>query len=118
MDFDAADLQQQLEQAGPESWDAAEFGIVAMDKNGDVTGYNTFEARMAGLSRESVVGRHFFTEIAPCTNNYLVASRYEEEDQLDEIVDYVFTVRMKARPVKLRLLKTPESETMFMAVQG
>ncbi len=116
MDFHAPDLHARLEAVGPHAWDEIEFGIVAMNKAGDVTGYNARESKLAGLSRETVMGRHFFTEVAPCTNNYLVATRYEEQDDLDETIDYIFTVRMRARPVKLRMLKSKDSDTMYLAV--
>ncbi len=117
MDFDAPDLFDRLDRSSPADWDEASFGLIAMNKEGEVTRYNAHESRLAGLSAETVIGNHFFTEVAPCTNNFLIASRYEEEESLDETIDYVFTVRMKARPVKLRMLKQAERDVMYLAVK-
>jgi len=59
----------------------------------------------------------FFTEVAPCTNNYLVAGRFEEESTLDETIDYTFTVKMRPTQVKLRLLKDDRAERQYLAVK-
>ncbi|MGF1454156.1 MAG: hypothetical protein ACFB6R_02130 [Alphaproteobacteria bacterium] len=117
MEFDAPDLYDRLERSGPAEWDEAGLGLIAMNKEGDVLRYNAHESKLAGLSEATVLGRHFFTDVAPCTNNFLIASRYEEDEELDEVVDYVFTVRMKARAVKLRMLKKADSETMYLVVK-
>ena len=86
-----------------------------MDPNGNVVHYNKTESHYAGLSPERVLGLNFFTDVAPCTNNYLVGGRFEE-DQLDERLDYVFTLRMKPTPVTLRLLKSPQAQQQYILV--
>jgi len=43
-------------------------------------------------------------DVGPCTNNYLVAQRFLDCDELDEQLDYVFTFRMAPTPVRLRML--------------
>jgi photoactive yellow protein len=80
------------------------FGLIVMNRSGEVTGYNASESRLSRLPAERVVGRNFFVEVGPCTNNYLVAQRFLDCDELDEQLDYVFTFRMAPAPVRLRLL--------------
>ena len=84
MDFSDVNIGDVLADADEASLDALEFGVIGMNLDGVVTAYNSYESRMAGLSRARVVGKHFFTEVAPCTNNFLVASRFEECAVLDE----------------------------------
>ncbi len=93
------------------------FGVVAMDADHRVVIYNRAESTLSGLSPDRVVGRHFFSEVAPCTNNFLVAHRFETESDLDATIDYVFTLRMKPTPVRLRLLTRPEAARRFLLVQ-
>jgi photoactive yellow protein len=50
----------------PEQLDALPFGVVTVDTRGKVVGYNDTESRMVGLPRTAVVGRNFFSEVAPC----------------------------------------------------
>jgi photoactive yellow protein len=64
--------------------DALPFGVVAMVPDGTVTAYNTAEAALSGLTPSRVVGRNFFTSVAPCTNNFMVAHRFEAEPEIDD----------------------------------
>ena len=104
MDFDDPDLGRLLEGASDTDLDGEDFGVVRMDRSGAVAFYNRYESDLSGLSPERVVGRHFFEDVAPCTNNFMVAERFAEES-LDEQLDYVFTYRMRPTKVRLRLLK-------------
>jgi photoactive yellow protein len=110
-------ITQSLDSFAKEQLDALTFGVVRMDANGVVVAYNNFESQLSGLSPERVIGKHFFRDVAPCTNNYLVASRYADEPELDHIMDYVFTLRMRATSVKLRLLRSARSVWHYLLVQ-
>ena len=96
--------------------DELDFGVIGFDVDEIVTVYNTRESEMAGLPRSRVVGRNVFTEVAPCTNNYLVSERYRTETELDAVLDYVFTLRMRPTPVSLRLLAGSGSDLRYMVV--
>ena len=121
MNFDDQDLLDSLEAVSLTELDQAGFGLVVMDRDGLVLGYNERESRLSGLPPASVTGRHFFTEVGPCTNNFMVAQRYADAgaggDELDEQLDYVFTFRMAPTPVRLRLLAREGSARQYLAVQ-
>jgi photoactive yellow protein len=106
--FDSVDLASVLQRASPELLDALPMGVIALDHTGRVTAYNRFEQKLAGLRATDVVGRDFFVQVAPCTNNFMVRERFFEawqaESPLDEVVPYTFTYRMKPTRVRLRLL--------------
>ena len=98
------------------------FGLIVMDRDGRVTGYNQAESKLSGLPVDEVVGRNFFVEVGPCTNNYLIAQRFHDtrdagDGDLDEQLDYVFTYRMSPTPVRLRLLAQRGSARQYLAVQ-
>jgi photoactive yellow protein len=114
--FTDPDLFNRLEAADDEALDAAPFGIVVMTEDGTVTSYNQAESQLSGLTPAKVIGRNFFSAVAPCTNNFMVAYRFETEPALDAIVDYVFTLRMQPTKVRLRLLRQP-SRHMYLVVQ-
>ena len=79
----ADDLFNWLEGASPADLDLLTFGVVAMAPDGKVEHYNLAEAKISGLTPERVVGRHFFTAVAPCTNNFMVAHRFETEPEIE-----------------------------------
>jgi photoactive yellow protein len=114
--FEAEHLLDQLEAASLEELDRMPFGLIVMDRHGDVVGYNDFESKRAGLSPERVIGRNFFESVGPCTNNYLVGQRYLDEPDLDEFLDFVFTYRMAPTPVRLRMMAKAGSDRQYLAV--
>lgn len=118
MQFNDRAIAKFLDECDDTALDRLDFGVVAMHHDGRVARYNSFESRLAGLSAARVLGKHFFTEVAPCTNNYLVASRFEECSELDEALPYVFTLRMKPRSVELRMIKTATSAHQYLLVRN
>lgn len=115
--FTDTDLLDRLEAADDPALDTLSFGVVAMSDDGTVTSYNLAESQLSGLTPANVIGRNFFSSVAPCTNNFLVAHRFETEPVLDAILDYVFTFRIKPIAVKLRLLKQTARRRMYLAVE-
>lgn len=114
--FHAPGLRALLDELAPDELDELAFGLIVMDRHDIVVHYNTFESARAGISPDRVLGRNFFVDVGPCTNNYLVAERYHEEPDLDEELDYVFTFRMRPTPVRLRLLAGARSPRRYLAV--
>ena len=101
----------------PASLDALPFGVVGLDREGIVEVYNKTEATLAGLNRDDIIGTHFFLSVAQCMNNFLVAQRLEDEDDVDAIVAYVLTFRMRPTPVRLRLLKRAGHPRRFVLIE-
>jgi photoactive yellow protein len=117
MDFSEPDLIYRLEAARDDVLDELGFGVVRLGRDGRVVAYNAYESRAAALSRERVLGRHFFTEIGSCMDNALVARRFDADGELDAEIDYLFTLRLKPTPVRLRLLKSPRATAMYLLVR-
>jgi len=114
MNIDHSSLLDDLENADAQALDAADFGIVRMQTDGTVIAYNAYESRLSGLSAASVMGRCFFTDVAPCTNNFMVAERFSEPGALDAELNYVFTYRLKPTKVRLRLLRRAEATEQYL----
>ena len=110
-------LLDSLEGADDATLNALPFGAIGMAPDGVVTSYNLAESRMSGLTPANVIGRHFFSAVAACTNNFMVAHRFESEATIDDTIDYVFTLRMQPTKIRLRLLKEEGRSHMFLAVE-
>jgi photoactive yellow protein len=115
-DFEAVRIPELVESV-VERLDEMLFGVIGFKSDAIVTIYNATESRNAGLRPQRVLGKHFFGEVAPCMNNFMVAQRFEDEDVLDDIVPYVLTLRMRPTPVRLRLLKAPDCEIRFVLIE-
>jgi photoactive yellow protein len=115
--FEDGDLLDRLDSLEVGAFERLDFGLVTMDPQGIVIGYNAAESAKSGLSPDRVLGRHFYTEIGPCANNRDVAGRFDTVRRLDDQLDYTFTFRMRVRPVRLRLMAAAGGERRYMAVQ-
>ena len=51
----------------PGELDQLPYGLICLDAQGRVVHYNDAESRLADLPKERVIGRNFFTDVAPCT---------------------------------------------------
>lgn len=104
----------ELDELDDQELDFLPFGVIGMSGDGIVEIYNQTEARLAGLSRDKVLGSHFFSTTAQCMNNFLVAQRFVDEAELDVVIDFVLTLRMRPTPVRLRLLKSSFSRRRYI----
>ena len=118
--FDQTDIAERLATADDAALDVLQFGIIGFDEQTVVQRYNTFESQLAGLNKSRVLGHPFFTSVAPCMNNFLVAQRFEDAlatgDSLDATLDYVLTLRMKPVKVKLRLLAQSANAMRYVLI--
>jgi photoactive yellow protein len=107
----------ELEVMSEDDRDVLAFGVVGIDSDGTTIIYNRTEAEMAGLDQQSVIGTGFFENVAQCMNNFMVAQRFEDESDLDEIIPYVLTLRMRPTRVRLRLLAQLGSPLNFILIE-
>jgi photoactive yellow protein len=97
--------------------DSLEFGVIRMNSAGEVVYYNTAESKISGLSPEQVLGKRFFEEVGLCMHNYMVGHRFDDAGDVDELVDYVLTLKMAPTPVTLRILKTSTAHYRYLLVR-
>ncbi len=100
-----------------EARDTLPFGVVGFKADTLVQVYNATEARMSGLDPATVMGVPFFDAVAQCMNNFMVAQRFEDEPEIDDIVPYVLTLRMRPTRVRLRLLATPGIARRYILIE-
>ena len=114
MNLTDTDALSKLDSASASQLDAESFGIVKMDHTGKVIEYNSAQSKFTGMQKNNVIGKHFFSEVAPCTNNFMVAQQYDSNATLDQTLDYTFTLKMSPTPVKLRLLKGASNQYLLV----
>ena len=120
LEFAQTELLDQLLTLDASELDTLEFGVIGIRADTVVRDYNALESKMAGLSKERVIGHPLFTVVAPCMNNFMVAQRFEDAaaagKALDLTLDYVLTLRMRPVKVQLRLLAGRSAERRFVLV--
>lgn len=119
--FDTPNISEKLSEFNTNQLNELDFGVIGFNSEGIVKVYNTIESEMAGLSIENVIDEDLFNTVAPCMNNFMVAQKFEDaiDDliNLDEIMDYVLTLKMKPTRVKLRLVSNPAQTLNYILIQ-
>ncbi|WP_235535101.1 phosphonate transporter [Sphingomonas sp. Leaf339] len=106
-----------LERMSADERDILPFGVVGFGADTLVQIYNATEARMSGLDPSTVIGVPFFDAVAQCMNNFMVAQRFEDEAQIDDVVPYVLTLRMRPTKVRLRLLADQATPRRYVLIE-
>jgi len=118
--FSEPDLLERLHAASADDIDTWPIGVVAFDATGVVRLYSRHESAFSGISRDRVMGRLWFDEVAQCMNNFLVAQRFvdarAEGSRLDTVLPYVLTLKMRPTPVRLRLLWAPGQDLAWVVL--
>ena len=117
--FDDEDLPEKLRHAPDEQLDDAPFGIIKVDDEGSVEFFNQYESELSGMDPDEVVGRNFFTQVAPCTNNRLFRGRFKKgvrRGELDETFTYTYTYKMRPTLVDVHLVRD-EAGNNWITVQ-
>ena len=74
--------------------DALPVGAIQLAPDGTVLRYNETESSLSRLAKEDVVGRNFFTEVAPCTRVRDFHGRFAEGVEAG-FLDVTFAYRFR-----------------------
>ena len=100
--------------------DALPFGAIRLDREGKVLSYNAAESKLTGRDPQRVIGRNFFTEVAPCTNVQEFAGRFREgvaQRKMHVIFPYRFDFEMAPRDVTITLFYSEQTECAWVFVR-
>ena len=118
--FGKEDVENVLSRMTPQELDGLAFGAVQLDRTGKVLVYNAAEASITGRKAAEVVGRNFFTEVAPCTDTPRFRGVFEagvRADNLNTMFEYTFDYRMQPTKVKIHMKKALVGDTYWIFVK-
>jgi photoactive yellow protein len=99
--------------------DELPLGVVLLNRDGRITAYNQAEAALSRRTRESVLGRNFFTEVAPCTNVQDFKGKFDElvaNGSGEATFGFVFAFPGRKTCVSIRCSLAEGSETVCLLV--
>ena len=90
-------------------FDSLPTGVVVLNARGEVVVYNREEERLAQRSRDRVIGRRFFHEVAPCMNVKELGQNFEKNlgrEPIDVAIEFSFPFPFLQQPrdVAVRML--------------
>jgi photoactive yellow protein len=103
-----------------EALDRLPFGAIQLDRDGYVLKYNQTEADLTGRDPKRVIGKNFFTQVAPCTNVRDFAGRFRrgvDARELHVVFPFRFDFEMNPIDVSVTLFFHKPSETVWVIVR-
>jgi photoactive yellow protein len=100
--------------------DALPYGAIQLDVQGTVLKYNAYEEQLAGMTRQSVVGKNFFKEVAPCTDVKEFYGRFKEGASAGKLhckFRYRFAFRQRPRDVTVTLFYSDRNRSVWVFIQ-
>jgi photoactive yellow protein len=96
------------------------FGLISVDAAGTIEQYNAYESRLARLSKERVIGRNFFSDVAPCTAVQEFKGRFErfvkESGDGAESFDFVFKFAFGRQHVNITFLRSAKNQQIKILI--
>ncbi len=118
--FDQNDIQNALAKLDDSKVDELTFGAVKVDKDGKILAYNEAESQITGRKKENVLGKNFFTEVAPCTKTDIFYGKFKEgveKGDLNVLFEYTFDYQMAPTKVKVHMKKSLTDEHYWIFVK-
>lgn len=100
--------------------DALPFGAIQLDADGRVKNFNMYESNLSHLPKSQVIGKHFFREVAPCTDVQAFHGRFREgvaKKKLHAKFNYHFAFKQDPRDVQVTLFYSDITSSVWVFVQ-
>lgn len=118
--FGSNDIENKLASMDKGQLDDVAFGAIQLDENGKIIQYNAAEGDITGRDPAAVVGKNFFTDVAPCTNSREFKGRFDEgvkNGDLNTMFEYTFDYEMKPTKVKVHMKKALSGDSYWVFVK-
>lgn len=120
MKFGSDDIENSLANMGEKDLDKLAFGAIQLDKTGKILNYNKAEGEITGRNPADVIGKNFFTDVAPCTNSKEFFGRFKsgvDSGKLETMFEYTFDYQMKPTKVKVHMKKAVIGDSYWVFVK-
>ena len=100
--------------------DSCDFGVIKLDDTGKVLMVNRYQSELGCVPVPQFENKHYFTQIAPCTNNNLFFGSFKkgvQASRLNVLFPYTFTYRMRPTNVKVHMHRDAATRTNWVLVK-
>jgi photoactive yellow protein len=118
--FGTDDIENTLAKMGEGQLDKLAFGAIQLDADGNILQYNSAEGDITGRDPKEVIGKNFFTNVAPCTDSREFRGKFEEgvkQGSLNSMFEYTFDYKMQPTKVKVHMKKAMVGDSYWILVK-
>lgn len=120
VEFGKESIENILGKMSKEQVDGLAFGAIQLDASGKILQYNAMEGSITGRDPKAMIGRNFFTEVAPCTNTPKFKGVFDagvKQNNLNTMIEYVFDYQMAPTRVKVHMKKALVGDSYWVFVK-
>ena len=120
VNFGSDDIGNKLAEMSDKDIDNLAFGAINLDADGKILSYNKAEGEITGRNPQEVIGKNFFTEVAPCTKTDDFFGKFKEgvkSGNLSTVFEYTYGNQMKPTKVKVHMKKSLNDDSYWVFVK-
>jgi photoactive yellow protein len=120
IDFGDPSLASRLDEMRQAELDQLPFGVLKLDSEGRIVGYNQIEGEIAEVDFARQINHNFFTEIAPCMDNPFFRGRFEDGIKAGGLaLDFEFETDMdpRAEHIRVRMLTASTPNQYWVVIK-
>ena len=117
--LDSSSILEAADDMSSEDLDGLPYGMIQLDAAGRILRFNAVESRLASLPQHQQIGKHFFTEVAPCTKVQAFYGRFREgviRESLDVSFRFHFAFKQNPRDVMVRLFYSKRTRSVWVMI--
>lgn len=118
--FGKTDVENVLAKMNDAQLNKLAFGAIELDASGRIIKYNAVEGAITGRDPKTMIGKNFFTEVAPCTNRPEFKGVFDtgvRSNNLNTLFEYVFDHQMKPTKVKIHMKRAITGNSYWIFVK-
>ena len=118
--FGKSDVENALARMNDAQLNKLAFGAIELDATGKILKYNAIEGEITGRDPKAVIGKNFFTDVAPCTNRPEFKGVFDagvRAKNLNTMFEYVFDHQMKPTKVKIHMKQAVLGQSFWVFVK-
>lgn len=118
--FGKDDIDNVMSALSPTDVDGLAFGAVQLDRTGKILAYNATEAAITGRDPKEVLGRNFFSDVAPCTDTPKFKGEFDKgvaAGTLNVMFEYMFDYKMTPTKVRVHMKKALTGDSYWVFVK-
>ena len=118
--FGKSDVENALARMNDAQLNKLAFGAIELDATGKILKYNAIEGEITGRDPKAVIGKNFFTDVAPCTNRPEFKGVFDagvRAKNLNTMFEYVFDHQMKPTKVKIHMKQAVLGQSYWVFVK-
>ena len=120
LEFGSTDIENAMARLSPTEIDGLAFGTIQLDHAGKILQFNVTEGKITGRDPKVMIGKNFFTEVAPCTNTPTFKGAFDKGvrgGNLNVMFEYIFDYVMTPTRVKVHMKKAVADDSYWVFIK-